>query len=157
MELDRLNRWLTLAANIGVIASIIFLGYEIRQNTLVAKVEASNSLEENLFAMTSSIWSDPNFARVLEIGQTGGIGDLTSTEQLRLQVWYQQVLRGWQNAHFQYVAGTLDEQLCQTQEITLSLIFLADEGLIEYWQSSKSQYTPEFNLLVQSWMDAGAH
>jgi len=30
---DRLNQWLALAANVGVIAGIIFLVYEIRVNT----------------------------------------------------------------------------------------------------------------------------
>ena len=31
--MDRLNQWMTLAANVGVLIGIIFLAYEIRQNT----------------------------------------------------------------------------------------------------------------------------
>lgn len=32
MNVDQINRWLMLAANIGVIAGIVFLAVEIQQN-----------------------------------------------------------------------------------------------------------------------------
>ena len=37
MNLDRLNQWLILAANLGVLTGIIFLSIEIRQNTLAIR------------------------------------------------------------------------------------------------------------------------
>ncbi len=32
MKLDNVNKWLTLVANFGVVAGIIFLAIEVRQN-----------------------------------------------------------------------------------------------------------------------------
>jgi hypothetical protein len=32
MNLDNLNKWLTLLANLGVMAGVIFLAIEVRQN-----------------------------------------------------------------------------------------------------------------------------
>ena len=40
MTAENTNRWLTLAANLGVIVGIVFLGFEIRQNTNIAKASA---------------------------------------------------------------------------------------------------------------------
>ena len=40
MKLIKINHWLTLAANLGVIAGLVFLAIEIRQNTNIAKAEA---------------------------------------------------------------------------------------------------------------------
>ena len=40
MKLDRLNALLTLAANLGVIGGIIFLGLEIQQNTRIIQAAA---------------------------------------------------------------------------------------------------------------------
>ena len=37
--LDRLNRWLTLVANVGVVAGIVFLGLEIQQTSDVIKAQ----------------------------------------------------------------------------------------------------------------------
>ncbi len=40
MKLDEINKWLTLVASFGVIASISFLAIEIQQNTLTLRAEA---------------------------------------------------------------------------------------------------------------------
>jgi hypothetical protein len=40
MEKDRINRWLTLGANFGVIAGILLLVYELRQNNELMGAEA---------------------------------------------------------------------------------------------------------------------
>ena len=40
MDKDRLNRWLTLGANIGVIAGILLLAYELQQNNELMGAEA---------------------------------------------------------------------------------------------------------------------
>ena len=47
MNADRLNRWLTLGANMGVIAGIIFLGFELRQNNQLLVEQARYSMLEN--------------------------------------------------------------------------------------------------------------
>ncbi len=39
MNSDRLNHWLTLFANIGVLAGIVFLALEIRQNSELARLQ----------------------------------------------------------------------------------------------------------------------
>lgn len=40
--MDRLNRWLTLGANFGVLAGIVFLAVEIRQNSELARMQMSD-------------------------------------------------------------------------------------------------------------------
>ena len=40
MNLDRVNQWLTLLANFGVIGGLIFLGLEIQQNTVAVQASA---------------------------------------------------------------------------------------------------------------------
>ncbi len=40
MNIDARNRWLTLVANVGVIAGIVFLGIELRQNNELLEAEA---------------------------------------------------------------------------------------------------------------------
>lgn len=40
MNVDRLNRWLTLVANIGVIAGIVFLAIELRQNNELLEAQS---------------------------------------------------------------------------------------------------------------------
>ena len=46
MDLDRLNRWLTLLANFGVVAGIIFLAVEVRQNQVLLEQNNQNILRD---------------------------------------------------------------------------------------------------------------
>ena len=46
MDLDRLNRWLTLLANFGVVAGIVFLAVEIRQNQDLLELSHQTMLRE---------------------------------------------------------------------------------------------------------------
>lgn len=36
MKIQKLNNWLTLLANVGVIAGIVFLGIEVQQSSNIA-------------------------------------------------------------------------------------------------------------------------
>ncbi len=48
MRSEKLNWWLTLVANLGVIGGLIFLGYETRQNRSQMRAEAAYSINESL-------------------------------------------------------------------------------------------------------------
>jgi hypothetical protein len=44
MKLDSLNKWLTLLANLGVVAGIIFLAIELRQNQSILEQDQRISI-----------------------------------------------------------------------------------------------------------------
>lgn len=62
--MNKLNQWITLFANIGVLVSIMILTFEIRQNTSQMQVEASFSMNQSLNALNASIYSDSKFADI---------------------------------------------------------------------------------------------
>jgi len=39
MDMDRLNRWIALAANVGILVGLILVGYEIRQNSALVRAQ----------------------------------------------------------------------------------------------------------------------
>ena len=71
MDAERANRWLTLVANLGVVAGIVFLVIEIRQNTEsqdeFIRVARANAYQARAFA-ASSLWS--NYASSPEVIDT---------------------------------------------------------------------------------------
>ncbi len=50
-RLDRLNRWLTLAANIGVLLGLIVLIFEVRQNADLARATLETAKNDQLAAI----------------------------------------------------------------------------------------------------------
>ncbi len=69
MSRDDLNWWLTLVANAGVIAGLVFLGYEIQQNTVQLRADASHSITESMNAMNAGVYGDTSLAELLLNGE----------------------------------------------------------------------------------------
>jgi len=65
MDRQNLNSWLSLIANIGVLGGLLFVGYEIRQNTVQLRAESSRSITESVNDLNIGIYSDSEFAAVL--------------------------------------------------------------------------------------------
>ena len=70
MRPEKLNTWLTLIANFGVIAGLIFLGYEIRQNTTQLRAEALYSINEAISTLNAGVYSDPVMADIKVRGES---------------------------------------------------------------------------------------
>ena len=65
MDTSRLNNWLTLAANIGVIAGIFFLAFEIRQSNRIALVANETDIRKSYADLTAAIFSNRDSAELL--------------------------------------------------------------------------------------------
>ena len=148
MNLDSTNRWLTLAANVGVLAGIIFLAYEIQQNTAATRLEAAGNFQSSFAEIEMLIAGNPEFAELLRKGREGE--EISSAEELRLFVFYSNVLRQWQFTHFQYLSDALDEDIWQGQRAFLAQVIGDDLGLFKHWQLHKRQYSAPFNEVVES-------
>lgn len=148
MNLDRLNRWMTLAANIGVLAGILFLSFELRQNTMASQMKAASDFQDSFSEIEFFIAQSPEFAALLVKGRNGE--EVSDTGQLRLTTFYGNVLRTWQNTHLQFLAGALDKDLWNGSQARLTVVINDDRGLFDHWQTNKSQFTPAFNDMVTS-------
>lgn len=65
MDRENLNSWLSLIANLGVLGGLLFVGYEIRQNTVQLRAESSQSITESVNDLNVGIYSDSEFAEIL--------------------------------------------------------------------------------------------
>ena len=76
MKLSELNEWLTLVANVGVIAGIVFLAIEIQQNTDVIRASSYNENLNSFNEWRSLVISDPESLRLM--AEFRGLDDVDS-------------------------------------------------------------------------------
>ncbi len=86
MNLDKLNDWLSLLSHFGVVAGLIFLGYEIRQNTIQLRTEASYSMNEALSMVNAGVYNDPVFAEIKVRGEAD-FSALNQTERAQFSAF----------------------------------------------------------------------
>lgn len=107
MSAERLNRWLTLLANLGVIAGIIFLAIELRHNNTLLVEEANRDFVEQR-AETLARWAD-NGGDLMQLRIRAAKGEsLTVEEQYRLDYDISYMLVKWEWEFGQNQAGRLE-------------------------------------------------
>lgn len=104
MNLDALNKWLTLFANIGVLAGVIFLAFEIQQNT---NASLANTRETAVSVDMDLINAGIEHPEVV-IAMVKP--ELTAEEKVQLQLWLIQLSRTREYQWLQYRNGLLDRQ-----------------------------------------------
>jgi hypothetical protein len=142
--------WRNIAEILGVgaiVFSLILVAYELRQNTLATELGVATSFESSFGEMELFIAGNPEFAALLLKGIDGE--ELSSIEQLRLTIFYRRVLRSWQNLHYQYLSGALDESLWLGQQAGNEQTILSDNGLRTAWKANKLRFTDEFNSMIE--------
>ena len=147
MDSDRANRWLTLGANIAVLAGLVALVVEIRTNTAAVQAaavqEGTNSSREYLL----NIALDEDLSRIRQTGRMN-LEELSEPEAYRFYLQSRGNWLYWQNLWIQRELGILDERAWQsTNRITCS--FVAQLGWRQDWEDHKSVLDSEFVALVE--------
>ena len=110
MNSDRINRWLTLGANIGVLIGLVLLVIEARHAINLSESDAyrhrGTEIQEAYQQVALSL---DFFAAIMVKASEKGVDSLTPVENLRLSSWYTGVLLRMQNQFNDYTLGYLDE------------------------------------------------
>ena len=124
---------------LGVIISLAFVGWEIRQNTKVARAEAYRSFMSELNEAYSA-WNDSSFAafQVNVVGKRAS--ELDMTERLRVFGSFMILMRTYEGLHKQVSENVLDES-------ALLLLSQSDWDVPlwkDLWPSVSRNLTPDF-------------
>ena len=80
MKLSNVNEWLTLTANIGVLAGIIFLAVEIQQNTALSRASAYRDTIQEISDWRENLMADPSLRNCFSQYQQNGYDSIDNTE-----------------------------------------------------------------------------
>lgn len=100
-----LSRWTELIGVIGVIASLIFVGVEIRQNTRAVRGATYQSLAEASMTLLFRLADDPAVSGQIDAWGRGEPLDPETVDKIEALVMA--YLRHLENAYYQMEEGTL--------------------------------------------------
>lgn len=128
--MDRLNDWISVLANLGVVVGIVFLVVEIRQNTEALRAETHLAMfqgaQQELFVTIDhprmvTIAADPD-------------EPVTFEDLARLDSFLTAALNARQYAWRQYRAGVLDEQTWVAETNIIALL-VGSERTRDWWEN----------------------
>lgn len=107
---DRINRWLTLAANFGVIAGLLVLAYEIQQNTNIARASAYRDHQQDIAAWREMTIVSPDLSRLYAIYVRDGLDAMEGDERGRARRMINNIMGAYENAWFAWRYDVLDDE-----------------------------------------------
>ncbi|MEQ9007390.1 MAG: hypothetical protein RLP12_05865 [Ekhidna sp.] len=152
MQFDKLNQLLTLIANLGVIAGILFLAIEVRQNTAMMQAQTRDSIADKLIDWQLSLGTDFYTSQAFVTGNLGAEFESTAQEISYLMLASSN-FRIWENEYYQFSKGLYEEQEflprlnrwkdnIQREDMNYNLI----------WCLRRDSYSLDFQRLLDSWI-----
>jgi len=147
MDTDKANKWLSLVANLGVLAGLVFVAIELNQNTKATIVSASEQIT-NQSLDYFALGMDNQVIALARYKQS--IGDeLSGFEQD--QLWWHQYynFRGFENVYLQYLRGYVEQSEWDRYQRIIQFRLTTDEIAIKMWEDTQPRWTAEFTAEVE--------
>jgi hypothetical protein len=136
-----------LLANVGVLAGIVFLAIELRQNTLAVRSEASQGIQGQIADLYSLLTTD----RVADIYRkgTGDPDQLDPTERVIFNSLLSSLLAAFENLFALVNEGSYDESRARGYWQVLRNM-LEYPGTRQHWERTQFIYNEAFREHVES-------
>lgn len=148
MDSKKVNRWLTLGANIGVLVGIIILAIEIQQNSDHLALQLEFQATQKIFENNRDL---QNPGRALIFGKAiTQPEELTFEEGLVATSIVINLLNEWEDRYFIHQAGLIG-QIDWKRHIKENIDWtLGNQFALECYKSNRSAFEPEFVEYVDS-------
>jgi len=137
-----LGQTVSMLANIGVIAGIIFLGLEIQQNTEMIRAQITQSRADAAIGLAQSHFNSEYIPEISEKISQGG--ELTGLETIRYESYLRAVFRNQENNFLQFQQGMLGENIPRNTQAVVRGILANDAVAAAWWNGMKVSFSDEF-------------
>jgi hypothetical protein len=142
MDYERLNRWITLGANVAVLAGIALLIVELDQNHDTVRAQTRNEISQGELMLLSSMSGNKELTELLI--RAGQGRELSDAERLMVTTQSESAFRLWQNVHYQGRNGLYDDEEFAKHVDTMRSVLSHSPWLVEYWCNNRQLYPAKF-------------
>ena len=148
MSLETINSIAQIVAAIGVIASLFYLGVQIRQNTRSQKSIVVDSLTRSLIALLGPQAGDPDQLRAFAAAAEDWHGASEAVRVRCVSIFFT-TFKLFENAWFQQRQGTLDKQQWEGWDAYIRMYYHRP-GVKTWWSLRKMAFAPGFRDYLEA-------
>ena len=151
MKKIELGQIITILANIGVIAGIVFLAIELQQNNKLLEAQAISVVLETRMVRVEQVAESEGLAQLQT--KNNAMEPLSDVERTRMEALHARSLMGWQRDYFLFQEGILPERLLRSNFPLMRAAFAPKTqslGHYEHWIEIWQDYAaPEFREFIE--------
>jgi hypothetical protein len=142
-----------IVAVVGIFASLIFVGLQIRQNTKAIKATSHHAVTDSFNAINTLILSDPKVARTWRLALAGSEA-LDEDERTSADFMLLANMRIFETIYYQYKNGTLDKNLFDAELKTLKWS-VTYPGVQAWWAANPISFSAEYRAFIDGLIREG--
>ena len=148
MKMVDIGQALNTLANVGVILGIVFLAYELRQNTSVARQDAYNSFAQTINELNVTISTDVGLSELLsQVNHGASRNDFSPAERLRVDMFHLANLRAFESLYQSVNSGIVDNRYFESLSVVGAF---QSPYFLDYWPQARQALSPEFVEYLES-------
>ncbi len=105
-----LGQTIALLANVGVIASLIFVGVQVQQGAIATRSATVLQLKDSWVQLNLASATSVELAEAFQSVETQGWNDADYVSKVLIASFYRTLFHIWSNAYYQYQNGTLEDE-----------------------------------------------
>ena len=132
----------------AIVVSLVFVGYELRQSTAIARSDAYSSFGSRFFELASNAALDKRMSGLISQVNQGALpGDFKPEERVSIRMYQSAAVRVWEGLFRSVQAGVLPEEALES---AASGILINNNFFRSNWASTKQLYTSDFVVYFES-------
>lgn len=146
MNLDRLNQWLSLVANVGVLVGLVFLIVELNQANRIAVYTAESTRSTQFLDLNTSRIENPEIiAKLMQPDP-----EFTDIEWVQALYTARQQINTWIDAENAVINGLLSETTRRGVFNDIDVVIAEMPGLIPAWEYLFEGYKVDENTELET-------
>lgn len=145
------GRWRGMTEIIGTIAvvvSLIYVGFQVKQNTAAIQTATTQGVNEQHAATIRLIIESPEFADLL-VRANRSADSLSVADSLRYDWFLNQRVNVYETVYTSAIAGTMEEGMAAGWLAGIPG-WLCLAGALEHWRENAGNYHPGFQVAMDS-------
>lgn len=148
MELQEIAIWSDIIQAVAVVATLLFVGAQVRHNTLIARMNAAQVSAQLLAANLGRVIDNPDLADLLTRSREE-YHTLSPGERLRVSNFVASSFRYIEILHTHRRYNIFEEELWQATMARLR-VMIANPLIREWWAENKSHYAASFCKIMEA-------
>jgi hypothetical protein len=141
---------LTILANLGVIAGIVFLGYELQQNQVVVQAQTRNDITR-MFVDTSRADISSEMIEIVTRKLNGA--ELSETDERRIGIWADIWLTLFENMEYHRRQGLYQQEEYEAQYRELDMWINSTDPFRDRFCEYRFEYTVSFQNVIDGMLE----
>ena len=150
MDSAKLNDWAQVVGIFALVASLVFVGLQLKQSQDIALAQASQTATSTTVEMMISIAENPLFLSSSAKIQSGAADALTMEERIAMGRYAGALLFMYQDQYLQYTKGFVTEERWQASRVNIGRFVGGDAPLPlrEVYEDDPDRYSESFQAVI---------